>query len=181
MSGRNRRQSSKRTRASRQHGPRSATFQCRSHCVRTSDGFHALIHLNAATAVAVRPGQAAQIKSDELPGVSVTGRVLSVTPAEQARYLVTVALTGVHPGLRDGLPVDVSIITRTKPDVLMVPNTAVIRSGDDFFVDVLEPNGEQRRVQFTPGLIGHDTTEIVDGLTEGQEVILSTAEPGEDR
>lgn len=175
MSGqRNRRQHSKRTRANRQHGPRSATFHCRSRCVRTDEGFHALIHLDTAKAVTVRPGQPAQVKSHELPGVTVPGRVLSVAPAAEKQYLVTVALTDTHPGLRDGLPVDVSIITSTKPDVLVVPNTAVIRSGDDFFVDVLEPNGDQRRVQFTPGLIGHDTTEVIAGLSEGQEVILST-------
>lgn len=56
----------------------------------------------------------------------------------------------------------------------VVPNTAVIRTGDRFFIDVLEPTGRRRRVRFTPGMIGHDTTEVLDGLSAGQEVILGT-------
>jgi hypothetical protein len=148
--------------------------------VRTSDGFHALIYLDAAKAVAVRPGQRAEIKSPAFPSVALPGKVLAIAPAPAAQYLVTVEVTGVHPKLHHGLPVDVGIITYTKSNVLTVPNTAVIRVGDKLFVDVLERNGRRRRVQFTPGLIGHDTTEVLDGLSEGQEVILSTPEPQQD-
>lgn len=178
---RNRRRSGKRTPGSRHHGPRSATFQCRSHCVRTSDGYHALIYLDAATAVAVRPGQRAEIKSPDLPGVALPGTVLAVAPAPAAQYLVTVAVTGVHPKLRHGLPVDVGIITSTKNNVLMVPNTAVTRQDGKFFVHVLERGGRRRRVQFTPGVIGYDNTEVLDGLSEGQEVILSAPEPDQNQ
>jgi multidrug efflux pump subunit AcrA (membrane-fusion protein) len=149
--------------------------------VRTDDGYHALIYLDAAKAIAVRPGQPAEIKSPAFPGVALPGKVLTISPAPATQYLVTVVVTGVHPKLRHGLPVDVGIITYTKNNVLTVPNTAVTRRGDKFFVHVLEASGRRRRVQFTPGLIGHDTTEVLEGLTDGQEVILSTPEPGQDR
>jgi hypothetical protein len=106
----------------------------------------------------------------------VPGQVLTVAPTAAAQHLVTVAVTGTHPGLRHGLPIDVCITTYTKTDTLVVPNTAIIRRGAEFLIDVLEPDGNRRRVQFTPGLVGHDSTEVLDGLSEGQEIILSTAE-----
>ncbi|HZZ49925.1 MAG TPA: hypothetical protein VFE65_23795 [Pseudonocardia sp.] len=174
---RKRRQAKTHKHPHRDRGPRSGAM-FHSRCVRVGEAFHALIRLPAPQAVAVRPGQSAQITSHALPGVSLPGQVLTVDPTTSARYLVTVAVTGTHEGLRHGLPIDVSITTYTKTDVLVVPNTAVIRSGGDFFVDVLEPDGHRRRVQFTPGLIGHATTEVVHGLTDGQEVVLSTPESG---
>jgi hypothetical protein len=57
--------------------------------------------------------------------------------------------------------------------VLVVPNSAVIRHEGNFYVEVLELGGERHHVRFTPGLIGYDTTQVLAGLTEGQELILT--------
>jgi hypothetical protein len=71
------------------------------------------------------------------------------------------------------MDVDVLIATRTLDDVLVVPNAAVIRHEGTFYIEVLEPTGERHHVPFIPGLIGHDTTQVLAGLTEGQEFILT--------
>jgi multidrug efflux pump subunit AcrA (membrane-fusion protein) len=175
----------------RQRGPRSVgMFHSRGHCVRTDQGFHALIYLHPRHLAAVRPGQPAQITAHALPQLVVPGHVLTIAPPDGSHdapagggpgrgqhagghHLVTVALTGTHPRLRHGMAVEVLITTRTLHEVLMVPNSAVIRHQGSFYVEVLEPTGRRHHVPFTPGLIGYDTTEVLAGLTEGQELILT--------
>jgi multidrug efflux pump subunit AcrA (membrane-fusion protein) len=165
-------------------------FHSRGHCVRTDQGFHALIYLPLRHLAAVRPGQPATITTHALPQLVLPGHILTIAPPDGPRdvpaggvsnrdqyaeghHLVTVALTGTHPGLRHGMAVEVLITTRTLNDVLVVPNSAVIRHQGNFYVEVLEPTGDRHYVPFTPGLIGYDTTEVRAGLTEGQELILT--------
>jgi multidrug efflux pump subunit AcrA (membrane-fusion protein) len=165
-------------------------FHSRGHCVRTDQGFHALFYLHPRQAASVHPGQPAQITTHALPELVLSGHVLTIAPPDGSgdvspggapgrgqhaggRHLVTVALTGTHPQLRHGMAVEVLITTRTLKDVLVVPNSAVIRYEGDFYVEVLEPTGRRHHVPFTPGLIGYDTTQVLAGLAEGQEVILT--------
>lgn len=80
--------------------------------------------------------------------------------------------------LREGLTVIVSIILQERNDVLLVPNQAITRQGMVTFVQVLEalqdeegnPVIEQRLVQ--TGLSNWQYTEIIEGLTEGEKVII---------
>jgi len=76
--------------------------------------------------------------------------------------------------LREGLTVTVSIIIDERNDVLLVPNQAIITQGRQTFVRVME-NGviEQRSVR--AGLSDWQYTEIVEGLSEGEKVVVSGA------
>jgi HlyD family secretion protein len=40
-------------------------------------------------------------------------------------------------------------------------------------VQVLQPDGSTRQVQVLLGLVGDTNTEIVDGLQEGQQVVIA--------
>lgn len=73
--------------------------------------------------------------------------------------------------LREGLTVTVSIIIQERNDVLLVPNQAITRQGLVSFVQVVE-NGviEQRSVR--TGLSDWQYTEIIEGLSEGEEVVV---------
>jgi multidrug efflux pump subunit AcrA (membrane-fusion protein) len=191
MSGQPKRRQSKTGGTTRQQrGPRSARmFHSRGHCVRTEQGFHALVYLDPRHAAAVRPGQRAEITTRSLPQVALAGRVLTIAAPGAAGYgppgtepgpahhpghhLVTVEVIGTHPRLRHGMAVEVLIATHTIDDVLRVPNSAVIRHQSEFYVEVLEPTGERHHVQFTPGLIGYRDTEVLAGLSEGQTLILT--------
>lgn len=58
---------------------------------------------------------------------------------------------------------------------LVIPNSAVILQGGNHWVNVPGPNGEPTRQQFTPGLVGDDNTQVLGGLSEGQEILLPQA------
>lgn len=74
--------------------------------------------------------------------------------------------------LREGLTVTVSIVIVERKNVLLVPNKAIIVQGQDSFIQVMK-NGdiEQRSVQ--TGLSDWQSTEITEGLSEGEQVVIS--------
>jgi HlyD family secretion protein len=61
-------------------------------------------------------------------------------------------------------------------NVLVVPNSAVIKQGGRSFVNVLGPDGKPVQAPFQAGLVGDDNTQVLCGLTEGQEIQLPQAQ-----
>ena len=82
--------------------------------------------------------------------------------------------------LREGLTVPVSIILEERNDVLLVPNSAITSSGGQTYVKVALPDGTNEDRLVTTGISNWQYTEIIDGLSEGDKVVVSqgtTTEP----
>ncbi len=86
--------------------------------------------------------------------------------------------------LREGLTVTVSILVEERNDVLLVPNGAIIRQGMETYVQVLKDGVTEAR-SITTGISNWQYTEVTDGLSEGEKVVIpetttttSTTEPG---
>ncbi len=77
--------------------------------------------------------------------------------------------------LRQGLSVTVNILKDTKSGVLLVPNRALIRQGTNTTVQVQNATGtiETRTVQ--TGVSDTRNTEITQGLSEGDKIIVQVA------
>jgi HlyD family secretion protein/macrolide-specific efflux system membrane fusion protein len=56
--------------------------------------------------------------------------------------------------------------------VLVVPNAAVIRDRNAFYVDLVGPGGQATRTRFEPGPVGDENTAVVSGLSAGHRVLL---------
>jgi len=74
--------------------------------------------------------------------------------------------------LREGLTVTVSIIVAERTDVLLVPNAAVTQEGLQSHVQVVLVSGATEKRTVQTGLSNWQYTEITDGLTEGEQVIV---------
>jgi hypothetical protein len=133
--------------------------------------------LNASQAQAGPQAPFGQPPSGQAPsGEPPSGQVPSGQPPQQA-------VTGSSQSeedtpwtleqLRDGMSVTVTIVTEEKQDVLMVPNKAVSRQGSDKVVKVLEGDKTETRV-VKVGISNSQYTEIVEGLSEGEQVVIST-------
>jgi len=74
--------------------------------------------------------------------------------------------------LREGLTVTVTIIVAESTDVLLVPNAAITSEGGQSYVQVVTASGgtEQRAIE--TGSTDYQFTEVTDGLTEGEEIIV---------
>ncbi len=95
-------------------------------------------------------------------------------------YKTTLILQGEVPeGLvvRPGMTADIEIATDDMTDVLYIPSRSVLREGSRTYVRIVE-NGELAEQDITVGLRGSaGTTEVVSGLSEGDEIVLFVEEP----
>ncbi|MDD5590919.1 MAG: HlyD family efflux transporter periplasmic adaptor subunit [Dehalococcoidales bacterium] len=79
--------------------------------------------------------------------------------------------------LKEGLSITVSILIEGASDVLLVPNGAITYNRGAAYVQVVSPEGvtEERSIQ--TGISDWQYTEITDGLSEGEQVVvLQTAD-----
>jgi len=105
----------------------------------------------------------------------VAGHVIRVDPAvEQGTVTVDVALDGPLPkGARPDLSVDGTIELERLNNVLYVGRPAFAQDGATVGVFRLTSNGEALRTPVHFGRSSVNTIEILDGLKEGDQVILS--------
>jgi HlyD family secretion protein len=116
-------------------------------------------------------GMAARVKVDD--ATTITGTVSSVDPRIEngaVRFWVDLDVAG-HPKLRNNLRVDVYAVTGGKTNVLQVRRGSLGDADRDGVFVVRGDTAVRTSVRF--GLSGEDTVEIVDGLREGDEVVIS--------
>jgi len=75
--------------------------------------------------------------------------------------------------LREGLSVTTSLVVQQKQNVLLVPNQAItIKSGKNY-VQVSKADGTREEREITTGLSNWQNTEVVSGLTDGENVAIA--------
>jgi RND family efflux transporter MFP subunit len=128
----------------------------------------------------VQVGQPALHTFDALPGRPVRGRVTAVAPQSVTQsgvtsYLVSMSVDGGQ-DVRPGMTATSNIIYDRKSDVVTVPNRAIRRQGRDQVVDVLTDEGKIEARVVQRGLSNDQSSEITDGLSEGEQVVIPTTQ-----
>lgn len=142
-----------------------------------TDGLHLLANVPETDILPVNVGDPVTIDFDAFPtGETLQGEVIEVDPAETViqgviYYQTKVSLTGVDERVRSGMTADLEILAEEKQDTLAIPVEALQYEGEQAFVYVLE-NGEKIRKDIRTGLEGEENIEVVEGLNEGERVIL---------
>jgi multidrug efflux pump subunit AcrA (membrane-fusion protein) len=148
------------------------------------DAFRAVITVAEADIASVKVGQKAVITFDALTDLTLTGKVKSVdytgtNASGVVSYEVVVAPDTPNADVRGGMTVSVSIITSVAADVLAVPSTAVKTATDGTsYVQVLGDDGLPTNVTVETGMTTDSYVQILSGLTEGQEIVVSTTKAG---
>ena len=153
------------------------------------------ISLNEVDIAKVALKQKATLTFDAVTDLTIAGSVVqmdSIGTATQGvvTYKVDIALDTQNDAVKPGMSVSAAIITGTKPDVLLIPNSAVKKQGTINYVLILDAyKTSASQVAITQGVtsavlpaqqevtIGssNDTmTEIVSGLKEGDSVVART-------
>ena len=107
------------------------------------------------------------LRTDAFPDERLTGTVREITPMGDVvtkTYRIKIALADDTP-LKPGMSVEANIITREKPNALMVPADAV-RDGAVFAIE----GTRVRRREVKLGIRGTRQVEILSGLVAGERV-----------
>jgi biotin carboxyl carrier protein/polyhydroxyalkanoate synthesis regulator phasin len=73
--------------------------------------------------------------------------------------------------LKQGMSVTVDIITAQRTNVILVPNNAITRKSGATYVSVIK-NGVTEQRQVTCGVSDWQNTEVIDGLSEEEQVLI---------
>jgi HlyD family secretion protein len=105
----------------------------------------------------------------------IPGRVIRIDPAAvNGTVKVDVQLEGEYPkGVRPDLSVDGTVDLERLPNVMYVGRPAYGQPDSTVGMFKLTPNGEASRVQVKLGRSSVNQIEIVEGLREGDQVVLS--------
>jgi HlyD family secretion protein len=133
--------------------------------------------------VRLKEGMPVEITLDALPGRSFRGHIDAIAPAATeaggaATYRVRVVLDERDPVLRAGMSANVEIEVERRENVLLVPNAAVRRdreTGRAFVYRVVGDRAEE--VEIRLGAQGETESEVLEGLQEGDRVVLGEVQP----
>jgi RND family efflux transporter MFP subunit len=146
--------------------------------LRVSERLEAVVRIPADQVGAVEAGQRVIVRTGfgRDPDASIEGRVRRIAPAAQESTVnVEVALEGALPeSARADQTIDGSIETRLIPNALTLPRPVGLPLGDSVHLYRVDPTtSTATRVTVKLGSVSSDTIQIVGGLNEGEEVILS--------
>ncbi len=131
----------------------------------------------------VHPGQRVRIRLDAYANRVFEGKVRRVAPyvtavEKQARTVdveVDFATPGDIQGLLVGYSADVEILLEARENVVRIP-TATLQEGSR--VLVLDADGKLAARTIKPGLANWEFTEVLEGLTAGDRIVLSLEKEG---
>lgn len=157
--------------------------------------------VSEADVVKIKDGQVADFTLDGYPGENFTGIVRQVrtnyvasstgssssaSSSNSTSYTVVIDVDNAELKLMPGMTATITIRTKDKKDVLVVPNEALRfspASNEEKFdktgIWLLGPDNQPYRVDVTIGIIATKKTEIVSGdVKEGEAVIVSEKKAG---
>ena len=126
----------------------------------------------------LRLGQDVRLTFDAFKEKKFHGKIMEIFPfvattKEQNRTVVIkVGMDTGQEGIKVGMSTDVEVITGIARGVSYLPTNSIIEKAEGQFVFVAE-KGTARERKIKTGLSNWDTTEVVEGVKEGDEVITS--------
>jgi len=141
----------------------------------------ASINLSEIDVTKVKVGQKVTLTLDAFPEKTFTGEVTAINTAGSVSsnvtsYPATITFDSPEDTIYPNMGVSGQIITNVKNNVLLVPSAAITGTGENATVRVLK-NGQVQIVTVMTGESNDTQTEIISGLSEGDNVITSTISP----
>lgn len=136
------------------------------------------VSLDEADVAKVRVGQPVEITVEALPDKLFLGEVERVDPQATTQQNIATVLVTVHvdnpdPLLRPEMTASCSFLVDEVKDCLYLPSRAVKEVSGTHMVTIVE-HGQLVDVPVEVGLEGDESTEILEGLREGVEVVVPT-------
>jgi len=140
------------------------------------DSLWVIAEVPESQAAWVRAGTLAEIRLPSLPGETLAGRVDYVYPElnmETRTLRARIALAEAGPGLRPNMLANVTLVGEVGEPAVMVPRSALIRSGSEDRVVIALGGGRFAPRRVVVGPESGDRVVIRDGLAEGEQVVVA--------
>lgn len=131
----------------------------------------------------IRLGQEVRVTLEAFPGKVLRGRLYKISPAvsgerQEARtFSIRVALEEGKELVKPGMSADVEVIVAKRRDALSVPSQAILEREGKKRVYLLA-DGRARATTVKVGESNWNSTQILEGLREGDRVVLNPDAPG---
>ena len=125
-------------------------------------------------------GDPVNLDFEAFPDTDFTGKVSDIGDATinsttlEITYEVTITVDGDVSGLYHGMTADVTFVTDEVKDVTYVSDRALQEEDGVTYVKYRDEQGEIQTKQVTAGFTDGNNTEIVEGLTEGDTVLVES-------
>jgi len=129
----------------------------------------------------VQIGDEVEVSGKAMGDSTVKGKVVKIAPeaknitsslgVNQKRVQVTIEISDDANLLKPGYDLDIKVITGTKSDTLVIPDSSVFDYKGNSCVFVVD-NGKAVIRQIKKGIESEKTIEVVDGLNEGDRIII---------
>jgi len=128
-------------------------------------------------------GQDVAFTLDAFPDVTLNGKVTQIDPLGSVAqgvvtYGVEIAVTSDGEMLRPNMTATVDIVVARRENALVVPNRAVKRGTAGRYQVEVAQEGQVETRQVTIGLSNETVTEILEGVSVGEEVVVSASRTG---
>jgi len=143
--------------------------------IEDTEVVHALTNVGETDLPYLRPGLEAQVTIAAFPGETFYGRVSKITPSLDTftrTSAVEIEIPNKNNKLKSGFFANITLSVNKVPDALLVPKNAVILRGGKNIAFVANGGiAHLRRVEI--GLQDGENIQILNGLKEGEEVIIT--------
>lgn len=131
----------------------------------------------------IKLGDKVEVKFDAILDQIVMGEVVGMDTVGNQQlgtvtYGVTIRLTPDKKQLeliRPAMTANITIVTNKKADALTIPRSSIKLDKAKYYAVILE-KGKQKMVELKLGLIGTDTVEVLEGVTDNTQVLKVFAE-----
>lgn len=130
----------------------------------------------------IKVGSKVEISHEDLGVTGVKGTVRKIHPQafskvsdlgiEQKRIKIEIAMEEKLKGLRPGYDLDLKVIVNSQKGALLIPESAVFEMNSKKYVFVNQDNIAVLR-EIKTGLESKNQMEVIEGLEEGEQVVLS--------
>lgn len=130
----------------------------------------------------VKRGQSAELTLDAYPTEVIKGLVDQIAYEAQTvnnvtMYMVDILPSRIPPFMRSGMTANILIVTALTNNVLTLPTGAVHTESKDTVVWQTDPAGDKKIIhtKILAGMSDGKKTEIISGLNEGEQALISSA------
>lgn len=123
----------------------------------------------------LKVGQTIGVRVDALPGEEYQGRIYAIDPQVDINgRAIRLRATVPNPDgvLRPGLFARVNVVTATRPEAVLVPESALVPEGETRHVFAIE-DGKARRRVVTLGLRRAGEVEVLSGVRPGDRIVTA--------